>query len=210
MEYYSQFGQDKFLDEEIFKCRKNGFFIEIGAVDGIIHSNTLFFEKFRKWNGICVEPKKNMYERLVKNRKAICVQGCVGAVSEEVEFYDIDGYSQELSGIVKNYDPRHKQRITNELKQYGGNVDTVKLYCYTVNELLINNNITHADYCSIDTEGGELNIVKAIDLNKYSIDIFSIENEYDDKNFRKYMSEINYSFIKRLGVDDIYQRRKND
>ncbi len=43
--YYSQAGQDKFIYENFFKDQKNGFFIEIGAYDGITGSNCNFFEK---------------------------------------------------------------------------------------------------------------------------------------------------------------------
>ena len=34
----------------------NGFFIEVGANDGINQSNTLHFERFKRWKGILIEP----------------------------------------------------------------------------------------------------------------------------------------------------------
>lgn len=64
MEYYSQFGQDKFLDQKIFKGKNSGFFLEIGADDGVRYSNTYFFEKFRGWQGICIERGKNLLTSL--------------------------------------------------------------------------------------------------------------------------------------------------
>ena len=40
--YYSQYGQDAFLEEFIFKRKlKEGFFVEAGAADGVLDSNTL-------------------------------------------------------------------------------------------------------------------------------------------------------------------------
>ena len=45
MKYYSQFGQDKWLNENIFKDKQDGFFLEIGADDGIDKSNTKLFEE---------------------------------------------------------------------------------------------------------------------------------------------------------------------
>ena len=59
--YYSQFGQDKFIIENIFKMKKNGFFIEAGAGDGINISNTYVLEKQYNWNGLCVEPNLELY-----------------------------------------------------------------------------------------------------------------------------------------------------
>ena len=40
--YFSQYGQDAFLERFIFKGRlKDGFFIEAGSADGLVDSNTL-------------------------------------------------------------------------------------------------------------------------------------------------------------------------
>ena len=55
----SQMGvlQDQFIDEFIFKGRvKNGFFVEAGADDFLVDSNTLLFEVFHGWKGLLVEP----------------------------------------------------------------------------------------------------------------------------------------------------------
>ena len=43
MQYYSQFKQDQVLNEQIFKNKTDGFFVDIGAYDGITDSNSLFF-----------------------------------------------------------------------------------------------------------------------------------------------------------------------
>ena len=43
--FYSQCKQDQFVYETFFKDKKDGFFVEIGADDGITFSNTLFFEE---------------------------------------------------------------------------------------------------------------------------------------------------------------------
>ena len=40
--YFSQYGQDAFLERFIFKGRlKDGFFVEAGSADGVLDSNTL-------------------------------------------------------------------------------------------------------------------------------------------------------------------------
>jgi hypothetical protein len=42
--FYSQNDEDKILSN-IFDKKQNGKYIELGALDGKLHSNTLFFEK---------------------------------------------------------------------------------------------------------------------------------------------------------------------
>jgi len=48
-----------------FKGKKDGYFVDIGAFDGITISNTYALEKIG-WKGICVEPVPEIYERLIK------------------------------------------------------------------------------------------------------------------------------------------------
>ncbi|MCH7535874.1 MAG: hypothetical protein IH948_09075 [Bacteroidetes bacterium] len=64
MKYYSQLGQDRFLDEEIFKRKRDGFYVDVGAVDGLHFNNTLFFERERHWKGMCIEPNPIEFRKL--------------------------------------------------------------------------------------------------------------------------------------------------
>ena len=49
--------QDQFLDEFIFKGKvKDGFFVEAGADEFLLNSNTLLFELLHGWTGLLVEP----------------------------------------------------------------------------------------------------------------------------------------------------------
>lgn len=57
---------------------KNGFYIECGAADGEIISNTLFFEVYRNWTGLLIEPEDEMFELLLtKKRMAYAVKACL-------------------------------------------------------------------------------------------------------------------------------------
>ena len=62
--YQSQMGQDMFLNRWFFKNRGPGFFIDVGAFDGIPGSNTSYFEKHLKWKGIAFEPNPAAFELL--------------------------------------------------------------------------------------------------------------------------------------------------
>ncbi len=204
LKYHSQYGQDRFLDTEIFKGKENGFFIEIGAYDGIRFSNSLFFEKERKWKGICIEPIPARYEELKKNRNSINVNACVSSKSGFVEFTMIEGYAEMLSGISKDYHKKHKNRIDENIKFHGGNKTTIKVESVTLNELLISNDVTMVDYCSIDTEGSELELLSSFDFSKFEVKAFSVENNYSDSKIRDLMKKNNYELIKTIECDEIY------
>lgn len=66
--YYSQYQQDRILNEFIFRNARAGAFLDIGAYDGVLFSNTCFFERDLGWRGICVEPTPHIFAQLRKNR----------------------------------------------------------------------------------------------------------------------------------------------
>ncbi len=66
---YSQLKQDIWVLNKL-NHKKNGFFVEAGACDGLYLSNTLLLEKEYDWSGICCEPNKQYYEKLLLNRKS--------------------------------------------------------------------------------------------------------------------------------------------
>ena len=62
-----KFHGNELLDKKMLKYinYKNGFYIEIGAHDGIINSNTYYYEKNLNWRGVLVEPS-NYFKNLKK------------------------------------------------------------------------------------------------------------------------------------------------
>jgi FkbM family methyltransferase len=204
MEFYSQFNQDKFLYENFFKNKENGFFLDIGAHDGITGNNTFLFEKLG-WSGVCIEPIPSVFEKLKNNRNCILVESALSGVSGEEDFLVLEGYTEMLSGIVKNYDPRHLTRIENELRSMGGKKEIIRCKTITMDELNLPSVI---DYVSLDVEGSELNILKTIDFNKYQINFMSIENNYNDINITNIMLENSFEIISYLGCDTIFKNKK--
>lgn len=65
METYSQRNED-LLALKYFDYKKNGYFVEMGAMDGIESSNTYLMETKYDWNGICVEPQDFFMKNLLK------------------------------------------------------------------------------------------------------------------------------------------------
>ena len=66
--YYSLDSIDKILEEK-FLDYDNGYFIELGGNDGVTQSNTYYFEKFRGWHGLLIEPILHQYFKCKNNRQ---------------------------------------------------------------------------------------------------------------------------------------------
>lgn len=69
LRYFSLNELDKKL--EIYLDIDNGYFVELGANDGVNQSNTLFFERFRGWKVILIEPFQSNFAELIRNRSSI-------------------------------------------------------------------------------------------------------------------------------------------
>lgn len=208
MQFYSQYKQDNYIYTNFFLNKKNGFFLEIGADDGIRFSNCKFFEDTLNWSGIAIEARKNAYCNLIKNRKCICENVVLSDIEETTDFLDINGYGLGLSGLVNKYDKRHIERINNEIKNKNNKgSEIIKVNTVKLSSILDKYNITNIDFLSIDTEGSELAILSTIDFNKYNIDVITIEDNYNDPLLIKFFLDRNYSFIKQIECDKIFKKR---
>lgn len=205
-EYYSQYGQDKFINEQFINNKKNGFFVDIGAHDGQTYSNTYFFEKKLDWHGICFEPLPKPFQELSKCRSnSICLNACVSSTEGNIEFIEVEGYSEMLSGIVGTYHPLHLARLKREITQYGGNYRIIKIPSIRFNDTMTAYNISKIDFLSIDTEGSELEILKSINFETVIINIIAVENNYQVKEIRLLLESKGYRFVIHRG-DEIYVR----
>lgn len=201
--FFSQAGQDKIIKNHFFKNEKQGFFVEIGAYDGILGSNCFHFEKFHNWNGIAFEPSKTQFEKLKQNRKCKLVNKPLSEKQKEVDFFEVEEGLTMMSGI---YDDNFisEKAIKNDPNS---KFKTTKLLSTTFEENISYE--TEIDYISIDIEGGELNVLKSIDFDKYSIKVISVENNSPDKNdFKSFFNKKNFEYFDRIGHDEIFFNKK--
>jgi len=157
MSYYSQSNQDKWV-LEFLNFKKNGYFVDLGAYDGIQTSNTYYMEKNLEWEGICVEANPMIYNQLLLNRKSKNINVALNDYTGECFF-------------------------TNDKITETG----IRVPCDTLNNVLTKNNCPkNIDYLSIDIEGYEYVVLKDFDFNKWNIGLMTVEhNLYVDGDKRK-------------------------
>ena len=166
----SQFYQDLFFASELASY-KEGFFVEIGACDGVTLSNSIFFEKFLKWQGIIVEPAKKWHPYLSKNRSAFIEKRAIGSVSGKIlPFFEAEDPKLSTFTFLKNSD--FQAEFRNKGKEY--EVETVSL-----NDLLDTYKAPkEIHYLSLDTEGSEYTILQSFDFNSRKILSISCEHNF--------------------------------
>ena len=210
--FYSQANQDRYLEKTIFNGFKNGFFVDVGAHDGISINNTLYFERNNGWKGINIEPIKKVFDNLVINRpNCINLNYAVCNNDGETEFICNTGYTEMISGIKNTFDDRHLERLKKENKTYGGNTEIIKVNTKKLETILNENNVSHINYLSIDVEGGEFEVIKSINFDKVFIDIIGFENNYNDTSVPiiKYLEEKGFVVIHK-SLDIFMINKKSD
>jgi len=195
----SQLGQDV----QVLKRYQTGFFVDIGAHDGISLSNTYLLEQ-HGWKGICVEPIPEIYERLCKHRTAICCNEAMYHTSNLEVTFDVAKETM-LSGISEYID-HHKETVDK-------NKTTIKVRTISMNDLLEKHNApSFIEYLSLDTEGSEYEILKTVDFQKYSFGWIDVEHNFVEPRrsmIRELLTSNGYEFVKQNEWDDCYCKTQN-
>jgi len=193
----SQFGQDVHIIENVYSNKKNGFFLEIGAYDGINMSNTYLLEHKYNWTGVCVECNPIWFSKLKINRPN-CINLDFAVYNEDnkvLEFINDD--TGGCSGFVETN--THGHILKKEIIK----VKTQKLT--TILETV--NAPNFIEFLSLDTEGSEYEILNSHNFDKYIFGYICVEHNFISSNrikIRNLLESKGYLFYRENSVDDDY------
>ena len=205
------FGRDR-LDEKLlaYLPELNGFFVELGANDGVSQSNTLHFEKFRGWRGVLVEPTPHNYLACRENRSAqnhIFCNACTSFDYKE-RFVEIV-YSNLMSapvGLESDLeDPVAHAESGKVFLSEHEDIFTFGALARPLNDLLIQADAPRRiDLLSLDVEGAELEVLKGIDHNIFRFRFMCIETRSPDA-VRAFCEEKGYQLVEKISdLDYLY------
>jgi len=183
----SQYNEDLIIDA-LLKCKKIGTYIDIGANDPSVLSNTERFYN-RGWSGINIEPDTRLHEKLVKLRsRDVNLNIGVGPISGNMTFYIMS--ADTLSSFNK------------EAALEGGRIHGAKLISTQqvivkplvniLDEYLPNKEI---DFMSVDAEGFDLDVLKSNDWFRYRPFLLIVEINQGGKEIITYLGNNNYMLI---------------
>lgn len=151
MKSYNQAGQEQWV-RQYLNDKRNGFFVDVGAYDGIESSNTYFLEKELDWDGICIESNPHFYNKLVSARKSKNINKAVMPYSGYCRFDGINTYPSLING------PNC-------------------VACESLDSILTELGAPFSiDYISLDIEGHEFEVLENFNFDKWNVNLMTIEH----------------------------------
>lgn len=192
-----QFLLNNFFDYEKNGLKKDGFFVDLAAADGVTGSNTLFLEKYLGWKGILFEPNPNYKKLIESHRTSPLVTDCVTDKAGELVKFRID--NGQLGGIVGD-------DFDNRLEVRGRQLKSAQIIDVPTTTLQSELDKFSApkiiDFLSLDVEGAEYLVLKNFPFDKYKFKMATIERPNVELDLL--LDANGYIQIRHLHYDVVY------
>lgn len=181
-EYFGTDQLDRKL-KEFLDLDRPGYFIEIGANNGIAQSNTKHLELFHDWTGLLVEPWRPNFERLkiTRARRTNFVHAACVAFTYPRETVDL--YFSNLLTIAEGLE-NEKSNAYNWAKGAeflipdGGKVEKFSAPAKTLDSILEEIGAPREiSLFSLDVEGAEIEVLKGVNFERYKFGVLCIESD---------------------------------
>ncbi|MBN2371758.1 MAG: FkbM family methyltransferase [Vicinamibacteria bacterium] len=191
--YHSCCGQDQWIAEEVFPGVRDGFYVDVGAGDGVIQSNTKALDDMG-WKGICVDPfPTNMASRTASVFKDVVYSEPGHKVTFRASGFM--GGIESLFKSTKDWDAHRK-------------AGSVELVTTTLDEILSRANAPkYIHYMNIDIEGAELEALRGLSLGNHKVGAFTIEHNWEEPKrglIRRLLESQGYMRVFGLDRDDFF------
>ncbi|XP_068206593.1 uncharacterized protein [Palaemon carinicauda] len=152
--------------QRTFANLREGFFVEVGAGDGVFLSLTSWLEKEMNWTGLLVEPRFQPFQEMRRHRKAAAAQVCVSDVpyNKKEKFWqpkNTEGMQGQFQKIAEG-----KSTLLHYVAEEDHELGQVTLVpCFTLDAVLGAANIsqkTRIDFMVLNTMGGENEILETL------------------------------------------------
>jgi FkbM family methyltransferase len=188
-----------------------GFFVEAGANDGYLQSNTYFLERFRGWTGVLVEPIPELYAACVRERPRSQVFNCA-LVSPETEGRPIPmhygGLMSVVEGAMGSFEAERAHAEAGSQLGWDPNYD-VAVPGRTLTSVLEEAGAPRPDLLSLDIEGFEVTALRGLDLERFGPRLLLVEvlEEPRRAEIEAVLGE-DYALLERLSPYDLLYARR--
>jgi FkbM family methyltransferase len=190
---------------EFIDC-EDGYFIELGANDGISQSNTKNLELYHGWQGLLIEPSPQQFGKLIKNRKkrnSFFMCACVAFDFPDKKIALM--YSNLMTVALKGRnDILNVKAHALDGEKYSQKEKSFKFEAIakTLQSLIDEAGSPQMiDLLSLDVEGGEIEVLRGVDFGKTHFKLILIETR-SIVEVTKFLRSKKYKQIAQLSHHD--------
>jgi FkbM family methyltransferase len=156
--------EEEWIIRDFFDDRRNGTFVDVGANDYRIGSNTYYLETALGWSGLAIEPQQQYAAGYTRYRpRSRFLPLFVSDVSDtEVSMYYVPG-----NPMVTSQEKWWVDRL--------GTAKEMKAPTVTMNDLLTREHVDHFDFLSMDIELAEPKALAGFDIERFRPALVCIE-----------------------------------
>jgi FkbM family methyltransferase len=199
---FSHFGEDLVIEELINQLGiERGFYVDVGAFDPVIVSNTLLLFK-RGWSGINIDVDEQKIERFRRFRPRDWNLACgVSKTSGRKQFAH---YAAEyLTRLITETDDHS---VVGDLPLETFEAETKPLNVIMEDSPFRGQQI---DFLNIDCEGSDLEVLESLDFPTYQPRLVAVEaiDPTTSAKIKEFMNSQGYAMTHRLGFTRIFVPR---
>lgn len=192
---HSEYAQDVFLFMNFYKYwpmqGRKGFYVDSGANDALVTSNTAFFDKCLGWKGLCVEPDEQYHNGIRQHRTCTLIGECISDVKKTIHYVRA-GTNGHVAGDAE-------QTGAGDMK------------CAPLEDMLSQAGIpglNHVDLWSLDVEGHEMTVLSSVDFKKITFSVLLIEDFWvSTRDMDLMLTRKDFIKFHQLGVDSLFANR---
>ena len=178
-DFFSQFGEDRVLMEILKKKMNKGFYVDVGCYHPKKHSNTYLLNK-KGWKGINIDIEKKKIRVFEMARP------------NDINILAAVSHKKRLIKVHKTQDYGVGTKIINNIKTKSNfEILETKTLNQIIEKTIYKNR--KIDLLSIDTEGEDFNVLRSLNIKKYSPSIIIIESHL--KSIDKILKSMIYIFL---------------
>ena len=161
----NSYSEEEWCIRDFFKDRRDGFFVDVGANDYKITSNTYYLDTVLNWKGIAIEPQKQFEADYLKYRPR----------TKFVSFFVSDASNQLAKMYLVNKSSLIASGNRGFTEQVGEKAKEVEVPTITLNDLLDSEAVKKIDFMSIDIELWEPKALAGFDVERFRPELVCIE-----------------------------------
>lgn len=185
-----------------------GYFIDVGASDGINDSNTLALEQ-AGWQGICIDGLLRNFQELLRSRRCYCVHRVLASTKRKDQFIAQGKWQSNGaggSGLISFMEKDHINFVKNHLAGRITEVETDTLEsvfrAYFVPK--------RVEFLDIDVEGAAFEIIRDFPFNRYEFQYINVEASGEVLvNLEQLLNTHGYVVVERFGQDSMFCKQEN-